>query len=271
MASTPADTVHHPRDWAKLLIGLAIVYALFDRSADALGSNRGQAGVLVGTLVVLATLAVERMLFGTPTGRATRALGLGVPSARGVVAAVGVGALLVAVLPASAWATGARVEPYPGWAFLVPGLFAQAGIAEETLFRGYLFRHVRTGRDFWRAAWLAMPPFVAVHLVLLRTMEWPVAVAAIALSVVMSFPLARLFELGGDTVWGPAILHFVAQGAIKLAAVSGAPPSQLPLIWMGACATLPFLVFLVRRPLPGRGAPVQLSDAARRRAPLGRT
>jgi membrane protease YdiL (CAAX protease family) len=41
---------------------------------------------------------------------------------------------------------------YPGWTLLVGGLFAQAGIAEEVLFRVYLFRHIREGRAFWPAA-----------------------------------------------------------------------------------------------------------------------
>ena len=54
----------------------------------------------------------------------------------------------------------------------LPGLFAQAGIAEELLFRGYLFGHLREGRSFWRAALLSMPPFLAVHLLLFFQMDF---------------------------------------------------------------------------------------------------
>ena len=64
---------------------------------------------------------------------------------------------------------------YPGWISLLPGLFAQAGIAEEVLFRGYLFGHVRVGRTFWRAAAVSMLPFVSVHLILFFSMPWPIA------------------------------------------------------------------------------------------------
>lgn len=86
---------------------------------------------------------------------------------------------LLLVLPAYAWAVGGRLEMYPRWAWLVPGLFAQAGVAEEILFRGYLFRHLRRGRTFWRAALLAAAPFILVHLLLFVTLPWPLALATL--------------------------------------------------------------------------------------------
>ena len=76
-------------------------------------------------------------------------------------------------------------------------------------------------------------------------MPWPVALAAIVLAIVLSFPLAHLFELGGDTIWPPALVHFVVQGAIK---VIDEPGELLPVAWMAASAALPLLVFLVPRP-----------------------
>ena len=76
-------------------------------------------------------------------------------------------------------------------------------------------------------------------------MPWQVALAAIVLAIVLSFPLAHLFELGGNTIWPPALVRFVVQGAIK---VIGDPGELLPVIWMAASATLPLLVFLVPRP-----------------------
>jgi membrane protease YdiL (CAAX protease family) len=234
------------RPW-RLYAGLALVYGLFQALAAALGSQRGEGGLAVGAAVVAALLAVERLLFATTPAYAVRALGLGPPAWRGVLAAVAVGLLLLAVIPLYARATGGSVALQPGAAWALPGLFAQAGIAEEALFRGYLFRHLRAGRSFWRAASVAALPFVAVHLVLLLTMPPIIAVAAIVLAVAMSFPLAWLFELSGNTIWGPALLHFVTQGAIKVVAVDGAPATGLPLIWMAAAAALPFLVFVVPR------------------------
>jgi hypothetical protein len=90
-----------------------------------------------------------------------------------------------------------------------------------------------------------MLPFVAVHLVIFASQPWPIALAAVLLSAAMSFPLAHLFELGGNTIWPPALLHFVAQGAIKVVEVDGARGSSLPVVWMIACSIVPFLAFLV--------------------------
>ena len=93
-----------------------------------------------------------------------------------------------------------------------------------------------------------MLPFVAVHLFLFLTMSWPIALASVLLAVVISFPLAHLFELGGRTIWAPAILHFVIQGAVKVVIVSDGGNTLFPLVWMLASALLPLLVLIVARP-----------------------
>jgi membrane protease YdiL (CAAX protease family) len=127
------------------------------------------------------------------------------------------------------------------------GLFAQGGIAEELVFRGYLFGHLREGRSFWRAAGLATIPFFAVHLVLLATMSFPVALAATALSLAISFPLAHLYEISGRSIWPPAILHFIVQGAIKLVVVPDSEMMPMAVAWMVLAGTAPYLLFFIRR------------------------
>jgi membrane protease YdiL (CAAX protease family) len=213
-------------------------------------------GLVVGALVVGVLFAVERLLFGASWAGAAQRLGFGRPTGRGIAAGAGAALLMLLVIPAFLAGTGASATAHPGWALLVPGLFAQAGIAEESLFRAYLFGHLREGRPFRRAALVAAVPFVAVHLALFLTQPWPIALASVALAAVMSFPLAHLYELGGRTVWAPAILHFVVQGAIKLVVVPGEAGAVLPLVWIAASAALPWLAFLVPR---GAGA----GDAAR--------
>lgn len=249
----PAGHIATPSQWACLLLGLTAVFALFHRSALALSSDRGQAGVAVAALVVAATLAVERICFGLRLPAAARSAGLGRPDRVGLTASIGVSVLLLASVPVFARATGSSVTLLPEAIALLPGLFAQAGIAEEVLFRGYLFGRLRRGRSFWRAAVLSTIPFVGVHLLLFATMPWPVALAALLLSVATSFPLARLFELGGFTIWAPAILHFVIQGTVKVLAVDGSDAAPLfPFVWMAASALVPLLVFAVPtgKPLP---------------------
>ena len=246
--SPVAAGVSSRRDWARLLAGLLAIYGVLQLTASGLGSERGEAGLVVGALVTLATLVVERAWTGRSIADAARALGLGMPRAPGLATAAGVCLLLLLTVPVFAWLTGAAVRIVPGAGPLMPGLFAQAGLAEELLFRGYLFGHLRQGRTFWRAAGLATPPFVAVHLLLFATMPWPIALAALLLSVIISFPLARLFELGGATIWPPALVHFVVQGTVKIVAVTGnESAAAFPLVWMAASALVPWLVFLIPR------------------------
>lgn len=232
--------------WLKLLAGTGVVFALFHGLAQALGSDRGQSGLVVATVVVAALVTIECIAFRQTPAGALRTLGFGRPSAIGILMALGMCALLLAVLPFHTAVSGMTLVGYPGWLWLLPGLFAQAGIAEETLFRGFLFGRLQQGRTFWRAATLAAVPFVLVHLILFTTMPWPVALAALLLSTIISFPLARLFELGGNTIWAPALVHFTVQGAIKIVEIPEG--SALPLAWMAASALIPFAVFLVRRP-----------------------
>ena len=196
-------------------------------------------------LVVAATAAAERFLPGRQGGAALRHLGLEPPRAQGIIVAAAVTVLLLAA--AAVFVRARELSPafYPGWMSLLPGLFAQAGIAEEVLFRGYLFGHIRVGRTFWRAAGLSMLPFVAVHLVLFASMPWAIALASLLLAVVVSFPLAYLFELGGATIWAPALLHFVIQATVKVVVFPEGAES-FALVWMAASAAVPLLIFMIR-------------------------
>jgi membrane protease YdiL (CAAX protease family) len=250
-------TIDSPPRWARLIAGLIVAFAIFQWSAVALGSDRGQAGLIVGALGVAATLAVERFAFGRPLAPAARSLGLGWPHAAGMVTAAAICVLLVLVVPLFVAVTGASLAVTPQWALLLPGLFSQGGIAEEMLFRGYLYGHLRAGRSFWRAAWLATLPFVVVHLLLFFTMPWPIALAALLLSLVLSFPLARLFDCGGATIWPPALIHFVVQGTVKIVEVSGPGSSAFPLVWMAAGAVIPLVAFAIRRPQRLNARPVR--------------
>lgn len=232
--------------------GVLAIFALFHLLAARLGSTRGEAGLLVGAVVVAATIGMQALLVRQRPLAAAAWLGLGRPDPRGVTAVVLVSLALIAVLPVYAVASGLTFEWWPGWLWLVPGLFAQGGIAEETLFRGFLFHHARAGREFWPAVRASLWPFVAAHLLLFVSMPWPIALAAVALSVASTPPLAWLFELGGRTIWAPAILHFVIQSALKVVTFPAEEGATVPIVWMTACATVPYLVFLIR---PDRSRP----------------
>ena len=93
-----------------------------------------------------------------------------------------------------------------------------------------------------------MLPFVAVHLLMFFTMPWPVAAASLLLAVVISFPMAHLYELGNATIWAPALLHFIVQGTVKSIHLKGDSAAEFPLVWITACAVGPLLTLFVPRP-----------------------
>ncbi len=236
-----------------LTLTVALVFGLFQWSAVTLRSDRGQHGLVVGLIVVLACWLVQRVVWHRESAADTvRALGLGRPASRGVRRAALIGLLLLLVVPACLLANQVPARLYPGWIWLLPGLMAQGGIAEEVLFRGYLFGAVRGHYPFWRAATLSALPFVAAHLLLFLGMTWPVALASTLLALVSSFPLARLYELGGGTIWPPALLHFVIQGGLKVIDVPGEAGMRLTMTWFVAAAVLPWLAF-ARNPLVKQG------------------
>ncbi len=239
--------------WARLLLGTGFAYAAFHVSATLLRSDRGERGLEVCALVLVALVAVERGLHGTPMREMGTALGLGRPRPFGVLVA----AILAALLVGGGWVAAVALDvtwtTRPGWGSTVPGLFAQAGIAEEALFRAYLFGRLRRGRSFRRAALLSLLPFVGVHLVLFFTMPWTVATAAVVLSAVLAVPFARLFELGGSSVWAPALLHAVIQGTVKVVEVPGVAGMRFPLCWMAACIALAPWILKLRAPASPSG------------------
>jgi membrane protease YdiL (CAAX protease family) len=177
---------------------------------------------------------------------AARALGLGAPTVRGLLAACVLCLALLAFYPLFALATGATLSLSAGWLMLMPGLSAQGGIAEETVFRGFLFRHVRVGRNFWPAAGLAAIPFVSVHLLLFLSLDFAVALASVVLALSLSFPLAWLFERSGNSIWPPALVHFTIQGSIKLIETDAGTFPTLAMVWIAFGATVPWLLFLLR-------------------------
>jgi membrane protease YdiL (CAAX protease family) len=237
------EAVPRRAPWARVVFGVVLVYALFEVVARATGSERGQAGLIVAAVVVGSLIVLERVLFGVPWRRAPQLLGLGRPAAKGLALAAGIAALQLLVLPGSVALLGVTLGVWPGWETLLLGLFAQAGIAEETLFRGFLFRRFRAVHSFGRATLLASIPFVLVHLWMFTTVPFAVAALSVVLSAATSFSFAALFERAGGTIWGAALVHFVIQAVPKVVLADGNAPAFV-LVWIVAGTLLPFLAFI---------------------------
>lgn len=234
---------------SRILAGFGLIYLILQAVATWTQSLYGEMGALICALVLAVAILVERWMFQTPLNQAFTTLGLGRPDGRGMLVAAAIGALLLVYYPAFAWATGATLQLRDGWPVQFLGLALQGGVAEELLWRGYLFGHLRRGRSFWNAALLSMLVMATAHLLLFVSLPFPVALTATLVSVVISFPLSQLYALGGNTIWGPALVHAVVQGAIKLVVFPAELMFASQIVWMLLCMAVPLLAFAIRRPI----------------------
>lgn len=232
---------------AKILLWFVPLWLVLDQSARHLGSFRGEWGIAVAALTLLAAIAVEKLSAGSPPREALAALGLRKPGRMPLLAAVAITLLLVCFFPAYSYFAGTGIALLPGWPLLALGMFAQGGVAEEAIFRGFVFRRLRERSAFWPAAAASTIPFFLVHALLFFELDPAAAAASLLLALVLSFPLAWLFEASGNSLWPPAIVHFAIQAPIKLVVVSEAAFPLMALWWMGNAAAVACLLFLIPR------------------------
>ena len=235
---------------AKFLLGFVFIYGALEGMARLLGDplHTGNALLITGAVLV-AALGVEVGLFKQNRKQALRAMGLGWPGWRVLSVALLITVLQLASYPLISWLTGYRwvLPPYRLGTML--GVFALHGVAEEVLYHAFLFGHLRRGRSFWRAAWLAVILFALSHLPILWQQGPLVGGMALALAISSSFPFARLYEQGRNTIWAPALVHAAVDTVIPILAAGGMAGGgqQAALIWMGISMVLPYLAFVFGR------------------------
>lgn len=227
-------------------VGFLLLYAVLAGVATATNSLYGEFGWLVLGCVLAAFLLVERALHREAPAGAVRAAGLAaVPDRTGIAAGLAVASLLIAAVIGLAASLPHPAAWKPTWPIMAAGLLLQGGVAEEVVFRGYLFRRIREGRRFWAAAWVSMVPFVLAHAYMFFTMGAMVAAAALLVAASTTFPLAKLFELSGRSIWPCALVHG-ATHSIKFLDIPEERFATTQLLWMGVVMVAPWAVFVLR-------------------------
>jgi membrane protease YdiL (CAAX protease family) len=120
--------------WARFLLGFTVLLAVLLGISEF--DATGRYGLAILAIVLVAGVAVERLLYGNRLREALRLLGLGRPGSRTVLAACAVGALVQLVYPLTEQLTGQAIALRPGWPWLLIGIFAFHGVAEELVWRG---------------------------------------------------------------------------------------------------------------------------------------
>jgi membrane protease YdiL (CAAX protease family) len=156
--------------------------------------------------------------------------------------------LLFCCYPVITSITGYAFQIPENWLWLALGVFVLHGIAEEVMYRGFLFHHLREGRSFIKAATISVVFFAVSHIPIIINNGIIIGGTAVLLSIASSFPFAYLFEKGNNTIWAPALVHFGIDTIIPMLASNGFnEATQLAsVLWMGFCILIPYLVFLFK-------------------------
>ena len=144
--------------------------------------------------------------------------------------------------------SGTTVALRPDWPWLLVGVFAFHGLAEEVVWRGVAFRRLREGRSFRAATAWSMPLVAAAHVPIVLTMGPAVGLGALAVAAVTAVPLAYLYETGRRSVRAPALVH-TAIDAFKLVVLPAAALPTFSVLIIGVSLTIPLLAPAVPRRL----------------------
>ena len=152
-----------------------------------------------------------------------------------------------AFLPAFAWSRGVSIALRPEWLYLLVGVVLVNGITEEVIHRGYVFGHLRRGRSFLAAATLSAMVFAVQHLYIIVTTGWTVGLASVLLAALLAYPLAFVFERGGNSIVAPAILHTSSNAPVVILAMSEDIVAAALVPHMGVVLLSLYLVFAFRK------------------------
>jgi membrane protease YdiL (CAAX protease family) len=202
--------------------------------------------ILICLVTVSGVTIAWSLIKKAPLAQSFRDVGFGIPNWRVMGIAIVISALMLAFFPLYSSLTGVALPLQTHWPWILIGIVVGVGIAEETLFRGYVFGFLREKRTFLKAATLSMILFGTMHLLLLFWLPLPIAIAAIVLAILAAYPTAYLFETGNRTIWPSAILHTTAL-ATNLFQIPAELAVSLSLQWMGIVVIGLILVFVMGR------------------------
>lgn len=253
------------------LTGYFVIYVALEsvgRALDGWGLAAGKsAAALVG--LAAAFLVQALLLRERDPQRVLRSLGFGRPDVRVLWASGVVSVMLLASLPSLVAASGGVFVLPDNWPMLALSILLLNGIAEETVYRGFLFHRLHMMYTFRKAVMLGTLLAAAAHVPIVATAGPVVGALAILVAVLTFLPFAVLFERGHNTLWAPAVVHFAADCIIPLGALGLVTPIAIG-YWMiaqvVACYAAALAVVLYPRTEPVATRGVRAATAARRRS-----
>lgn len=203
--------------------------------------------ILLTAWGVGAILVAERYFFSQTWQKAVIALGFVVPRWRAVWVALLVSVPMWIFIPLYTRFNGIQVSLYPNWLELLIGVILLNGIAEEAIHRGFVFGNLRHERSFIAAASISALIFAAQHFYLIVSVGLTTGLSTVLLATLLAFPLAYLFECGGNSIGAPAIIHTSTNAPVLLLALPPTIATSVLMPYMGVLVLCLYLVFAFRK------------------------
>lgn len=185
----------------------------------------GECGFSIGEIILSVAIplvffampvALEMILYKKGLSRALSDIGITRFNAIGIrIAAVFLLPLLI-FFPLFSLLANTPLTIRPNWQWFVLSALLTNGLVEETMMRGFVFRHLREGRPFWRAAGLSTVYFAGYHLVLIFTAGVMLGIVGALIAIPTGFFTAYLYERGSNTIWASALLHAINNAIVYI-------------------------------------------------------
>lgn len=109
------------------------------------------------------------------------------------------------------------------------------------MWRGYVFARLRDRTGFTAAVWWSMPLITLTHTPIVLTDGWLVGGLATLTAALTGWPLAHLWERGGQTICAPALMHGLI-GTWQM--FQRTYPPSLSMLVLVASSSVPLRVFV---------------------------
>jgi membrane protease YdiL (CAAX protease family) len=182
-----------------------VAWLVLDRLVTAPPTTFSSLIALLAATTVL--VGAERFISGSSWHEIVSRIGVVRPAVRAVVAATLVGGAVVATFVIGAAAFGIDLDLRSNWPAVLIGALLFHGVAEEMVWRGYVYGHFRRTATFKRAVLRSMPLIALTHVPIIAGEGLGVGALAVLTASVTCLPLANLYDRGGRTIWAPAIVH----------------------------------------------------------------
>ena len=252
MISTANDlTKSARRSITFILASCAVMFVLLQGGLTWLNGKVDSTWAAIGVtavVLIIAFLCQHQLSQGT-ISQSALALGYGRSKPQAILVAFIITSLMLAFFPLFSLVTGIPISLKSDWLWVLLGIVILNGFGEETLFRGYVFGNLRkVGFSFNRAGFISMVIFAAVHLFLFLQNPFIIGMLGILIAIAAAFPMAYLFERGGNTIWAAVIVH-VGTHLIRLVDMPEASYMTAVTVWLVLQLGLPFLILAFRNNL----------------------